>query len=370
MLLAGELKIVRGNSKNAANNTCKLINFKTMNKTVRRVIIELLTAFGITQPILMYIDIHIFNSITSWTSGTIFGIIMGMTMMYENRFIGQYIRKKASWLKSPLKTFLLTFSIGSFCTIVSICILNYIYLVWFYNMSFEQFIEPNIFSIKLAILMYLCASLITHAIVFYIQWKNLAIEHEKQKTEAIKLRFEALRNQVNPHFLFNCLSSLTHLIRTDQDKAVDFTNSLSDTFHYLLEFNDKDLVSLTEEMKLVEAYLLLQEIRFKEYVTVHNQIQTATNWQVIPVSVQMTIENVFKHNVISRDNTITIELWIEDDYLKIRNNINPKPSMKDHIPSGLANIRNRYEYLSKKPCVIEQTPTHFAVSLPLLNYEL
>jgi LytS/YehU family sensor histidine kinase len=215
--------------------------------------------------------------------------------------------------------------------------------------------------------MYASISFVVHTIIFYSQWKNSVLEQEKQKHETLRLQFESLRNHVNPHFLFNSLTTLTQLISIDPEKAIDFTSSMSDIFRNILENKDKDLVLVSEEMSLVDSYLHLQSIRFGNNVDVQNRITDADLWMVIPVSIQMLIENVFKHNIISKDNHITIELWVENGYLYVRNNLIEKRKKTDRTPTGLANIRNRYEFLAKKPCLLEKTAEYFTIGLPLIQ---
>jgi LytS/YehU family sensor histidine kinase len=142
---------------------------------------------------------------------------------------------------------------------------------------------------------------------------------------------------------------------------------MSDIFRNILENKDKDLVLVSEEMSLVDSYLHLQSIRFGNNVDVQNRITDADLWMVIPVSIQMLIENVFKHNIISKDNHITIELWVENGYLYVRNNLIEKRKKTDRTPTGLANIRNRYEFLAKKPCLLEKTAEYFTIGLPLIQ---
>jgi sensor histidine kinase YesM len=337
-----------------------------MNKNVKALLRKIVMMFFITQAVIPFIEIKIFRSFNDWLFCVVYGIAIGLTMSYGHDIKGKYIEKRLPWLQSPIKSAIISFVTGTSLTIFLMTILNVI-LFFIMHIPVNQFMQTNWFSIKIAFIMYISIAFIAHAISFYIQWKNLAVEQEKQKTESLKLRFEALRNHVNPHFLFNSLSTLTHLIETDKDKAIAFTNHLSETYRYIIDTKDKELVSLNEEMAFVESYLQLQSIRYGQLVQIKNSIIEDNRYQVIPVSVQMLIENVFKHTIISKDSIITIELYIENDSLFVKNNLNSKPNSDERTPTGLANIRARYEYLSNRHCQFGEQGGSFVVALPLIQ---
>ena len=338
-----------------------------MKKKIVKVLLEILAMIVLTQLLNLIVYMYDFKSILDVIAGTSFGISIGMVMMYGHRYIGKEIRKHTSWLKSPVKTIFITVASGALFTMVATVVLNFIFFVLILQVPFDQFSRPNWFGIKIAFWMYLISMIITHTIVFYMRWKNVVIEQEKQKTESLKLRFESLRNHVNPHFLFNSLSTLTYLIEVDKDKAIEFTNHLSETYRYIVETKEMDLINLDEEMAFVASYLRLQSIRYGQLVEVSNSITHSDSYQVIPVSVQMLIENIFKHNVISRESKIIIDLWIENEFLYVKNNSNPKNDSDDRTPTGLANIRARYKYLSNHECVFGKQGNDFVVAIPLLK---
>lgn len=340
---------------------------KVENKKIKKFLFQTLGMLFITQAVMYYMDPQIFTTFKSWASGSIFGILMGTVMAWESRVIAHSIRKKFSWLKNPLKIALLIFITGTLATLLTVFIFNYVFLVLIFNVPFESFMKPNWSAIKLALVMYLAGSFIAHAIVFYIKWRNIAIEHEKQKNERLRLQFEALKTQVNPHFLFNSLNTLVQLIETDKDKAIDFINCLSESYRYIIDKNSEDLVPLVDEMAFVESYLRLQAIRYGQMVSITNFIHSVEGFTVIPVSIQMLVENVFKHNIISRESNIQIEMWIEANYFHIKNYLNLKPNIDERTPTGLANIRARYEYLTGKTCIFEVRGREFVVAIPLIK---
>ena|ERR1035437_7793677 len=338
-----------------------------MNKTIKLLIRNVLLGFFLSQALILFLGVNINNSLKNWLFWSIYGVLIGITMSLGHSYKGKYIDRRLSWLHSPLKSAIISFVTGTMLTVILMTIINVVLFYIMHIFPFTQFEEFNWISLKIAFVIYLILAFISYTGVFYIKWKNLAVEQEKQKTEALRLRFEALRNHVNPHFLFNSLNTLTHLIEIDKDKAIAFTNHLSETYRYILETKDKDLISLNEEMAFVESYLQLQSIRYGKLVQIKNSIIRDNRYQVIPVSVQMLIENIFKHTIISKESIITIELYIENDSLFVKNNLNPKPNSDERTQTGLANIRARYEYLSNRHCQFGEQGGSFVVALPLIQ---
>jgi len=339
---------------------------KKLSKKVKKNLLKIVSLIIITQALIPFIDINIFHSFKNWLFCVVYGVFIGLTMSYGHEIKGRFIDKRLPWLQSPIKSAIISFITGTMLTLALMTFIN-VLLFLLLRIPIGQFMNHNMYSLRIAFIMYLIVAFISHTGSFYIQWKNLAVEQEKQKTESLKLRFEALRNHVNPHFLFNSLNTLTHLIDIDKDKAIEFTNLLSENYRFIIDTKDKDLVSLTEEMAFVNSYLRLQNIRYGELVDVKNRMSNNESFQVIPVSVQMIIENIFKHNIISKESKIVIEIWIENEFLYVTNNINSKNLIDDRAPTGLANILARYKYLSNRECVFGIDGNNFVVALPLLK---
>ena len=181
-------------------------------------------------------------------------------------------------------------------------------------------------------------------------------------------RYESLKNQVNPHFLFNSLNALTNLVYEDQDLAADFIRQLSKVYRYVLETRSKEVVSLETEMKFVESYLFLQHIRFDDKLRVEASVSGFENRLLPPLALQMLLENAIKHNTIAKDEPLTISIRVEEDMLVVKNNLQIKNiPTEESSGMGLANIKARYEFLSDKPVVVEKTESYFRVKLPLLS---
>ncbi len=193
---------------------------------------------------------------------------------------------------------------------------------------------------------------------------------EKLKNESLSSKFESLKNQINPHFLFNSLNALSSLVHADQDKATQFIQKLSDVYRYVLDHQYDEVVPAKIEVEFAKSYVYLHKIRFGENLQVNfNGINSLKREMTIPpLSLQMLVENCIKHNEISKDFPLTIDISSDDDYLVVKNNLNPLESPKrDSNGVGLGNIINRYSYLSDHEVMIDQTENQFSVSIPLLN---
>jgi len=213
-------------------------------------------------------------------------------------------------------------------------------------------------------------SVFFHAKDFMIKWKlSMTQENTKQeivaKTETAK--FESLKSQLDPHFLFNSLNVLTSLIGENPNQAEKFTTKLSKVYRYVLEQRNKDLIPVLEEIKFANTYMELLGMRFEDAVKfeIPSSI-TNKNLKIVPLSLQLLLENAVKHNVVSSSKPLTIRIYEQDNYLIIENNINPKQAIGQGTKVGLRNIADRYGLITDKNVIIENNNKIFKVSLPLL----
>jgi LytS/YehU family sensor histidine kinase len=195
----------------------------------------------------------------------------------------------------------------------------------------------------------------------------MAINAEKFEREGIEAKYDALRNQVNPHFLFNSLNALTNLVYEDQGKAVTFIKQLSDVYRYVLDTREKEIVPLEEELKFLKSYSFLQQIRFGDNLKIDMMLNNVEG-MVAPLSLQMLVENCIKHNIVSVDDPLSIRIFCEGGFLVVENIVNRKSSGSESSSGlGLDNIRNRYKFLSDIPVEVSDANGKFIVKLPILK---
>ncbi len=190
------------------------------------------------------------------------------------------------------------------------------------------------------------------------------------KEENIQAQFEILRNQINPHFLFNSLNTLASIIPQNPSSAVHFTHEFAKLFRKVLEFKNQHLISLEEELELVDRYLYLQRTRFADKLQVRQQIEAESLKEFVPpFCLQLLIENAIKHNEISSEKPLKISIFTENNQLCVLNNIQLRSSRPESTGIGLENIRRRYAILTGTTPIFERNGEQFEVRVPLLECE-
>lgn len=203
----------------------------------------------------------------------------------------------------------------------------------------------------------------------YQRWHKSLLEAEKLKKENMEAQFDMLRNQINPHFLFNNLNALSSLIYTDQDAAARFVEELSGVYRYLLENKYKTIVPLKTEIAFIDAYIFLLKVRFRENLKFDIKIpEQYHNRQLPPLTLQMLVENAIKHNIVSREEPLSIKVFVDEkEYLVVSNNLQRRPDTANSTGTGLNNIISRYRYFTGKPVHISTSESCFTAQLPLLQ---
>ena len=204
--------------------------------------------------------------------------------------------------------------------------------------------------------------------VMYLRQQTL-VENEKLIAENIRNRYEALKNQVDPHFLFNSLNTLNGLIGYDDDRAHKYVEKLSSVFRYTIQ--NKEIITLQGELDFTESYAYLMKIRYGENFSIEYNIdEKYFSYYIMPISVQLQIENAVKHNVISNKYPLCIKISTTDsDTLAIENTIQAKTLPVHGTGIGLANLAERYKLLLNKEITINNTNNIFRVEIPLISPE-
>jgi sensor histidine kinase YesM len=211
---------------------------------------------------------------------------------------------------------------------------------------------------------------ILNLIFFYIRkLRQTEIEAEEFKKISVQAQLQSLKNQVNPHFLFNNLNVLSALIVKNPETAVEFIERFSKVYRYVLQNQDKEIIELDSEIEFINSYLFLLKTRFNGSLNINLHInESARNAYVIPVALQMLIENAIKHNVGSQKKPLTVDVFTEnDEKIVVRNNLQPKENHEPSTQIGLSNIAKRYHYLSSKQVEVIKENDAFIVKIPLLK---
>jgi LytS/YehU family sensor histidine kinase len=211
---------------------------------------------------------------------------------------------------------------------------------------------------------------IYEAVYFYVRLEEFIREEEQAKQIIVTAKLDALRNQAQPHFLFNSLNTLRDIIDNDpKEDAQEFVDKLSDVYRFILDTGSANLVTLRDELKFAKSYIHIQSERFGDNLKLDwNISEKSLDSKVVPMSLQLLLENAIKHNVISRANPLEIVVKVDGDQLVIENKIQPKSTQLPSTKLGLKNIEKRYSLISEKIPTIVNDGEKFIVSIPLLVF--
>jgi len=289
-----------------------------------------------------------------------------------NSWITVFIDRRWSWLETPIKRVVMGIGAMYIFTTLASSVILYIFIELYFGVSIVNLIESegvwSLLAMPLGITTVIALWL--HGQSFLMEWRQSAIDVERLKTESMESKFESLRSQVNPHFLFNSLNALSSLVYSDQAKAVDFIQKLSQVYRYVLEHQNDEVVDLASEVEFLKSFVYLNKIRFgNNFEVSYTNLDDTNGWTVPPVALQMLVENCIKHNEVSNENPLKISISKKEDLMVVENNLNPiNVPKQDSNGLGLSNIISRYELLSDKKVEVSQTENSFRVSVPLLKF--
>lgn len=295
-------------------------------------------------------------------------ILITIFIWEGNLMLDDFLEKRYPWSLKPALRIFVQLPVS---TIYSASLMFVTMLLFNAFVCEIPFNERGLFlsiSITIGLLVSLILMAVETGLFFFREWKESLVQVEKYKTESAQANLENLKNQVNPHFLFNNLSVLSSLVYKDQEKAVDFINQLSKVYRYLLDNKSNELISLEEELKFISSYAYLLNIRYSPNLTIDMQISEDKKKLLLPpLTIQLLLENAIKHNIISNEAPLTISLKSEDDNLVISNRINLRLSTEPSSKTGLKNIKVRYSYFTNREVMIKEQEELFVVIIPLLT---
>ncbi len=203
---------------------------------------------------------------------------------------------------------------------------------------------------------------------FYTEWNDALKRMQKLKEEKLIFQYETLKNQVNPHFLFNSLNTLSSLVSRNSKLSEQFIQKLSSVYRYILENKDKELVPLSTELEFVKDFFYLQKIRDQEKIEIKIETNGTTEVLILPVSLQMLVENALKHNVATRKNPLRITIHFAGlDKLVVRNDLRKKPRLEEPPKMGLKNLNERCRLILNREIEVQETTEEFVVKVPVVN---
>lgn len=264
------------------------------------------------------------------------------------------------------------FALSFIVSVIVIFLLRIVEDVVIEGKTIQQFLaneKPSNYIVSVVITF--VVTLAIHAIYFYKAYQENKVKEQKIIAGTASAQFESLKNQIDPHFLFNSLNVLSSLIEENPESAQKFTTSLSKVYRYVLEQKDKELVSVAEELKFAKTYMNLLKMRFENSITFEiPEGFDNEEAKVVPLSLQLLLENCIKHNVVSEAKPLHVKITIENNQLVVTNNLQKKEVLSDRKGVGLQNIVNRYAILTKRNVLVEENEQEFKIFLPILTKQI
>ena len=327
----------------------------------------LIPFFGIIIPIVTGMVDH--QAFSSWQIkfSYLYTIGIAFVVWEGNRYLLFTLRSYFDWLNKPLrKIFALLLAISFYTIPISALLLT----AWYHIFS-KGIVNWNV-VVTASLIIMICVIFITHVYetVFLVkQAESDQLKKAQLERARVEAELQALKNQIDPHFIFNSLNTLSHLIEDKPAKARLFNDNLAEVYRYILQNKSRDLVLLREEMDFLEHYFLLLKIRFEHAVQLVAERDNTMFEQFLlpPISLQVLIENAIKHNEFSDEAPLVVNVSVKEEMLIISNEVRPKALRKPSSRIGLQNLDERYKLIVKKAIDITREGNLFVVQLPLLK---
>ncbi|MEP5339678.1 MAG: 2TM domain-containing protein [Algibacter sp.] len=343
-----------------------------MTKSVRNIFVTIIIGCLIFVLSSYFFKGFSYNSVNDFLVHFGFNQLYAFVLGYSNMFFFDYMERR-QWKKTDaIKRVIIGILGSTIITLIGLFFLRMLTAIAVERLPFKAFIENERWQ---NYIFGLCVTLIIvvvfHVIYFYNRYQQNRIKEQKVIAGTASAKFDALKNQLDPHFLFNSLNVLTSLIEENPENAQNFTTALSKVYRYVLEQKNKELVTVDEELRFAKTYMSLLKMRFEDSI-VFEMPEHASNPEskVVPLSLQLLLENAVKHNIVTASKPLHIKIYEEGDSLVVENNLQSKQIVKKSSGVGLSNIKQRYDLLTNKKVYINKEAKRFAVAIPMLTKQI
>ena len=307
------------------------------------------------------------GSFSNFLASVAWGFVICATQWLGHSYIYDRLDRKYSWQNHLIKRALINSLAIIVYAVFAYLIVSLIMVGIIYGEFPENPISWAIRSSYIAILFSFAVSILLVTGGFFRKWKSSLLEAERLKSEMLRYKYESLQNQINPHFLFNSFNVLSDLVFENQQKAVQFIKQMSQLFRYVLDSRDKELVPISEEMDFIASFAFLLQTRFEDKLTINIDVKSEKDELMVPMTMQLLIENCVKHNEVSTSKPLKISVSRQNGYIEVVNNLQSINVGNDSKATGLPNIIQQYSYFTDKPIEIEKTEQNFAVRVPVIK---
>lgn len=286
-----------------------------------------------------------------------------------NRLIKPWFKRLFLTSKTKIRFLSFFFLAGNAVALLSAIVAVFFFGSVIHDYSLEQNLNPYKLNIIYACLINLFLHLLNAIHFFFREYRKQWQEAEELRRSSAQAQIQLIKSQINPHFLFNNLNVLSGMVIKDNPEANQFIEEFSKVYRYILNNQEKELVELRSELEFIQPYLFLLQKRFDQGLIVSMNIpEQYKTWHVVPAALQMLIENAIKHNVISRNKPLHIDIHTNGNQtLVVRNNRQPRVAVEPSTRIGLQNIRKRYELICGRDVVVKQSEQDFEVAIPLVQ---
>lgn len=276
------------------------------------------------------------------------------------------LKSSVAMKDKPVGRFFMQFGLNSLIAVIIVDGLRYLVSL---IISYKGYVNlfDELIILTYVVVLVLIFNLVDLSIYLLNVWRFNLAELERFKKQNAEFRFESLRSQLNPHFLFNSLNTLSSLVNEDSENATEFIRELADVYRYILDNREKELIDFESEMKFANSFVQLSKLRFGENFSVNIDIsEDSLKKEIAPLTLQLLIENTIKHNIISKKKPLRIDIISDGNYLEVKNNLQIKLTKEHSSSVGLKNIQSRYGFLTENKIAIEKNDDEFVVKIPLI----
>lgn len=309
-----------------------------------------------------------FSNWTTFLFVTLVSSIIGLVSWLIQINIAVYMQRRYPRYYQTIKRIAIALCLYILVTTFTICLIFYGYeLIGFLNYEVDTI--RLIWAIIIGIIADILSASFHEGFAFYEKWKKVANEAEQLKEQNLQTQLESLKAQVNPHFLFNSLNSLSSLISEDADKAERFVDEMCKVYRYLLRNNEEDLATLLTEIQFIQSYCHLLKTRYGKSLEVNISVdQEYLDYQLPSLTLQVLVENAVKHNAMAKDSPLKVCISTTRDHkLVVSNNLQRKTRKVTSNKIGLGNIVKKYKLMKQDEIVVEENNERFSVIVPLIQ---
>jgi len=307
------------------------------------------------------------NVMNSFWSIMVYNVIIGMGLWKGNELVTSLVQHWYPWHANRSRTYVLMWIGIIVYSLVFILLFNVIWATTANHIPLNEFLKYYKFTILIEFFISLGIAGIIYTSTFFKNWRNLLQKHAEMEKATVESKLTALQNQVNPHFLFNCLNTLDSLVYVDAGKASRFIGDLSKVYRYVLDQND--VVTLAKEVEFCQSYLVLEQFRFGDKLKIDFQLSGSESVKILRMGLQLMLENAIKHNEISNEKPLHIEVKREDDFVVVKNNLQLKTTLPASAKMGQHNLQERYRLMGEHTPEFGVEGEFYVARIPLFMNE-